>query len=355
MGQLPAGVTSFQDRHGKTRYRFRRGGLPARYLPGTPGTEEFERVYRDALAGVSRKPKRPPRFEARTLAAAWALVRASVDWKKLKPISQEQQSNVAERFLSMPIALGETQTFGQMPFAGLRRSHVKAILGRFESPHASEAILRLLRKLCLAALNSEWIENDPTFRVKFRAKLIGHRAWTDAELAQYEARWAIGTPQRTGYALALYSGQRRGDVAAMMWTAYDGAGIAVTQEKTGAPLWIPAHPQLKTILDPMNRMAPAILIGPHRHGYTRESFGNLMADAIAAAGLPDACRLHGLRKSAGRCLAEAGATTRMIMAVLGHKTLKEAEQYTRDVEQKKLAQAGIEQWAAPRPKLASIK
>ena len=72
-----------------------------------------------------------------------------------------------------------------------------------------------------------------------------------------------------------------------------------------------------------------------------------MHDAIAAAGLRD-CRLHGLRKSAGRCLAEAGASTRAIMAILGHKSLAEAEHYTREAEQRHLAQQGIDQWSRPR-------
>ena len=305
------------------------------------------------MAGAPKAPRRPPRFEPRTLAAAWAQVRASAEWRQLKPISQDQQTKVAERFLVMPIAEGEITTFGQMPIAGMTRGSVKAILARYERPHAAEAVLRLLRKLCLAALDLEWVDNDPTHRVKFRPKLIGHRAWTDAELQTYEAHWPMGTRQRLGYALALYTGQRRGDVAAMKPSAYDGTAIAVTQEKTEAPLWIPIHPELKAILDGTDLSGPAILTGPHGHGYTRESFGNLMADAIAAAGLADACRLHGLRKSAGRCLAEAGATTRQIMALLGHKTLKEAERYTRDAEQRLLAKQGIEHWAKPR--LAVLK
>jgi integrase len=353
MEDLPQFVSWYTDRHGKRRYRFRRPGEPSRALPGEPGSATFLKAYNDALAGVSKPARRGPRFEPRTIAAAWALVRASAEWKALKPISREQQTNVAERFLALPIASGETQTFGQMPFAGMKRAHVKAILGRYESPHAAEAVLRLLRKLTGAALDAEWIESDPTFRVKFRPKLKGHRAWTDAELATFEQRWPIGTRQRLAYVLALYTGQRRGDVAAMVPSAYDGAAIAVVQEKTGAPLWIPVHPQLKAVLDVTDLSGPAILMGVHGDRYTRESLGNLMAEAIEMAGLSAECRLHGLRKSAGRCLAEAGATTRMIMAILGHKTLKEAENYTRDVEQRKMAAAGIEQWA--KPKLAVVK
>src|SRR5258705_9644309 len=54
-----------------------------------------------------------------------------------------------------------------------------------------------------------------------------------------------------------------------------------------------------------------------------------LRDAITAAGLPLDCQPHGLRKAAGRRLAEAGCTAHEIMAVLGHKTLAEAERYTR--------------------------
>lgn len=353
---LPPFVSWYTDRHGKRRYRFRRKGEAAVSLPGQPGSDTFQAAYAKALAGqlpVRQTPSRRPRYQPRTLAAAWALVRSSIEWKQLKPISQAQQAAVAERFLAMRIAETEPETFGQMPFEGLRRAGIKKILARYDRPHAAEAVLRLLRKLCLAALDAEWIEHDPTHRIKFRPKLKGHRAWTDAELATFESRWPIGTPQRLGYALALYTGQRRSDVAAMTWTQIDGDAITVVQEKTDAPLVIPAHPELQAILEQTPRLAERVLVGAHKSGYTRESFGNLMAEAIEKARLPDDCRLHGLRKAAGRCLAEAGASTRQIMAVLGHKTIKEAENYTREAEQKRLARDGIAHWA--RPKLAVIK
>lgn len=347
--KLPPGVTTYPDRYGRARYRFRRKGLPDKTLPEQPGTDRFRAAYEEALAGASRAPKVQPR----TIGAAWIEVQATVEWRTLKPISQDQQRKVADRFLCMTIAPGATETFATMPFAGMKRGHVKKILGRYSNPHAAEAALRLLRKLAGAALDLDWIENDPTHRVKFRPKLIGHRAWTDTEMATFEARWPLGSKERTAYALALYVGHRRGDLAAARWDAFDGQGIVVVQEKTGAPLWIPAHPNLQAALAVVARDAEHIISGPQRRGYTAESLGNLMADAIEDAGLPEDCVLHGLRKSTGRCLAEAGATTRQIMAVLGHKTIKEAENYTRGAEQKKLAVAGIETWA--RPKLIAVK
>jgi enterobacteria phage integrase len=58
-----------------------------------------------------------------------------------------------------------------------------------------------------------------------------------------------------------------------------------------------------------------------------------MRNTIADAGLPLDCKPHGLRKAAGRLLAEAGATEKMIMSVLGHTTLAEAERYTEEADQ----------------------
>ena len=66
-----------------------------------------------------------------------------------------------------------------------------------------------------------------------------------------------------------------------------------------------------------------------------------MRDAITAAGLPLDCRPHGLRKAAGRQLAEAGCSANEIMSVLGHKTMAEAERYTREADQSKLATAAV--------------
>jgi integrase len=60
-----------------------------------------------------------------------------------------------------------------------------------------------------------------------------------------------------------------------------------------------------------------------------------MRDAISAAGLPLGCQPHGLRKTLGRLLADAGATAHDIMAALGHTTLAEAERYTREADRRR--------------------
>src|SRR5712675_2326136 len=49
-----------------------------------------------------------------------------------------------------------------------------------------------------------------------------------------------------------------------------------------------------------------------------------------AAGLPLDCKPHGLRKTLGRRLADAGVSAHDIMAALGHTTLAQAELYTKE-------------------------
>ena len=79
----------------------------------------------------------------------------------------------------------------------------------------------------------------------------------------------------------------------------------------------------------------------HGHPFTDAGFGNWFREACQAAGLPARCPFHGLRKAACRRGAEADWTVKQIAAWSGHKTLKEVERYTRDADQKKLAEAAM--------------
>ncbi len=123
----------------------------------------------------------------------------------------------------------------------------------------------------------------------------------------------------------------------MTWRDAAGSTIHVTQQKTGAKLAIPLHRDLRSILDAADRKHVAILVTEFGKPFTVDGYSQWLRAAITAAGLPLTCQPHGLRKAAGRRLAEAGCSAREIMSVLGHKTLAEAERYTRDADQAHLA------------------
>lgn len=142
------------------------------------------------------------------------------------------------------------------------------------------------------AVDRNWIESTPATRIK---KLAGghHRAWT-----RLEADHALaGLPEhlRRFVLLARYTGQRRGDLIVMPWSAYDGRGIRVVQEKTGVVLTVPCHPALKRELDCWRtpEAAGPILRNTRGTPWTDDVSMQLPA-ALRRLGLPAGLNVHGL-------------------------------------------------------------
>ena len=229
---------------------------------------------------------------------------------------------------------------GPRSVAGMQREHVKKLLAKFaDKPGTAHTMRKMLRVLIAFAIDAGMRTDDPT--VKIRAFRLGeHHTWTDEELAQFEARWPLGTRERTVFALLLYTGQRVGDVARMSWRDMAGGAFAVTQGKTGAELRIPVHPELAQALAVWPREHVSIVTWQGRP-YTPHGLGNLIDKAADAAGMPSRCVPHGLRKAAARRLAEAGCSTREIAAITGHASLREVERYTKAADQHRLASAAI--------------
>ena len=69
--------------------------------------------------------------------------------------------------------------------------------------------------------------------------------------------------------------------------------------------------------------------------FTVNGYSGFMRDAIRESGNGIGCRPHGLRKTFGRLLVDAGAMAHEIMAALGHLTLAEAERYTREADRRR--------------------
>ena len=63
---------------------------------------------------------------------------------------------------------------------------------------------------------------------------------------------------------------------------------------------------------------------------SEKGLGNMIRAAAREVGIEKSA--HGLRKSRGIALAEAGLSAHGIMAWLGHQTLKEAQHYTEEAD-----------------------
>ena len=205
---------------------------------------------------------------------------------------------------------------------------------------AATAFGRVAGSLFGWALDRGWIDHNPAARLRV---LPGGSlpAWSEQQIATALA----GLPEelRRVVVLALHTGQRRGDLCAMTWAAYDGATIRLRQAKTGVALVLPVHPDLKREMDAWKaeRTGVRILHSPRTGAWTGEHLSREMKRALTAIGLPARLNVHGLRKAAARRLAEAGATTHEIASVTGHRSLQMVQHYTTSADQERLAGAAI--------------
>lgn len=332
--KLPPFVECWRDRHGKIRVYFRQKKGPRIPLPASVGSDDFNAEYLAALSGniaMMRERRRPDKPDS--IAALITSYMRSASYLALR---QTTKAGYASR-----IEILRTK-HGHRTVSGLTRERiVTGILQPYaDRPGAALSILKMLRVLIRHAIDIGWLKHDPSLGIK-RPKTQEIRSWTDSEIATFEKRWPIGTKQRLALALLLYTGQRRSDVHRMTWPDVIGRTIRVVQQKTGHKLAIPIHQELLAALAAAERVHVTIINTEYGKPYTVDGFSDWMRDAITAAGLPLECQPHGLRKAAGRRLAEAGCTAHEIMAVLGHKTLAEAERYTRDADQSRLASGAI--------------
>ena len=325
----------YTDRHGIERIYFNRRGSPQEALPGPFGSPTFRAAYETALArsegraGPSEAPSLA-RTDEGTMADLIARYYQSLAFKTLSPITKTTYRYSIEKI---------REAHGDKPVSVLDRRGVKAQMAKLaDKPGAANNFLRYLRLLMGFAIEEGMRADDPTARVK-RLKVPGDgfRSWSEEEIKAFKDRHEIGTKARLALALLLFTAQRRCDVIRLGRKDIIGGRICLTQNKTGARLEIPVHPELEVILRDAPVGPATFLITGHGKSFTAAGFGNWFRDRAVEASLPLGCNAHGLRKAAARRLAEAGCTTREIMSITGHKTLGEIERYTRAVSQENLA------------------
>ena len=192
------------------------------------------------------------------------------------------------------------------------------------------------------AVDEGYRPDNPTTGIKrIKNKTDGFHTWTEEEIAQFEAHHPIGSKARLALGLLLYTAQRRSDVVRMGRQHVRGGVVHVRQQKTGAMLAIPMHPDLATIIDATPNDHLTYLTTSFGKPFTAAGFGNYFRECCNGAGLPKHCAAHGLRKAAYRRLAEAGCSANVIASISGHSTLAEVARYTKAADQQRMARDGI--------------
>ena len=333
-------VHSYRDRHGRWRYYFRRKGRTVP-LPAPPGSPQFVAAYNAALTETAKTA--PGAHSAPgTLDALRELYFSSAEFSNLASTTQREVRYVVENLCRTPNTKGEGKR-GDNPVKALESRHILAWRDKMkDTPGAANKMIRVVKAWLSFGVPRGFRLDNPARGIKM-LKIGSFRDWTDDELEQFERRWPLGSLERTGFALALYTAQRRADLVNMKWSAIAGDWIRVKQSKTGIVVELPIHPELAEALATwrLHAGSETILTGAKKRPLNPIYFGHIMAEAIEDAGLPNDCVLHGLRKSAARIVAELGGK---VGSMTGHITEQMEQQYSRRADQKRNAKAAVIAW-----------
>jgi integrase len=308
-----------------------RGGPRIQAEPGSP---EFIRLYQEAHASL-RKPK------LGTLMTLIAEFKASAEFQRLSPSS-------VRSYLSY-IKLIEDE-FGDLPLAALEdrrvRGEFKSWRDRFaNTPRKADYAWSTLSRILSFAKDRGLILSNPC---QGGGRLYSadrtDKLWRDEDVSAFLA--AAGSELALAMMLALWTGQRQGDLLRLPWSGYDGRCIRLRQSKTGRRITLPVGEPLRILLDRTARLGPMILTTSRGTPWTSDGFRASWRKACAKAGVTD-LTFHDIRGSAVVRLALADATVPQIATFTGHslrdvEAILDAHYLGRDVKLAEIAVMKLE-------------
>ena len=334
--QFP-GATPYKDRHGKRRWRYRKGGFSAE-LGTAYGSDEFVERYQAACDGYkTRGLSGAGKSIPGSLAALIASYYRSPSFLGLSDNTKRTYRGIIE-----PLRLKH----GAKKVSHLQRRHVIALISeKAETPSAANNFKKRLRQLMDHAIDLQWLNDNPVSNIKsYRISSQGFHTWDEGEIEQFLNVHKFGSLAHQAVTLMLYTGAARVDAVALGLGNIKNGRIEYRRQKTktrnGSLVSIPIHAKLAEVINECPPNTFTFLETTHGKSRSPNGLGNLMRRWCSEAGLPH-CSAHGLRKACARRLAEAGATANEIASVTGHKTLSEVQRYTDQADRADMADSAM--------------
>lgn len=310
--------------HARTRAK-----LPA-------GIPETDPAFIEAWAAEERKaPRKASKATTGTVAAACETFLASRSYLDLKPAYRA----IVRRHVEAIRVQGQKALI-----ADLAPRHISADLEPL-SPAVASARIKAWRKMTAFWAAKGITEADIAASVKRKPmpQTDGHLAWTDADVAAFRARWPIGTEQRKAFELLQWSGGRCVDAVRLgpQNVGPDGV-LSYVQSKTGKPAHVPwtcqafglEHQRADLMACIEDTRALVYLLTEYGKPRTAAGFSQWFAAAARSAGLQRKTA-HGLRKYRMIQMAENGLSILVMQAWVGHTTMEEVEEYTRQANRRR--------------------
>ena len=309
---------------------YRRDGMRQR-VEGKAGTPEFLENYNRIHAAFEAEPRTgaaPGTFASLIMAYL-----SSPEYMELGERAKQEYRSYLDQM---------RERFGHLSYRSMSR---RFVIGYRDSmaatPSKANHAIKVLRLLLSYATDRELIKTNPAGRVKKLKTGDGWQSWPEPALERFHEEGDGAA--RVAFMLALYTGQRKGDVLAMRWSDITDGGIRVKQAKTGAELFIPIHPTLAAELARVEKRGLAIVGRQDGRPYTDGGFNAVWRREKARLGL-SGVQFHGLRKNAVAALYEAQCTPQHVQAITGHASLEMVAHYGKGARQKVLATQAMNRW-----------
>ena len=339
-------VTSYPDRHGKLRYRFRKTGLPVHHFKSEFGTEEFFRELAEARGGaitVSSGDAIP--FSMDDLARRMF---RSPKWLTSKDSTQYTYRRIIERYLDRTGKNG--RRYGSYPAklatVGGLETHIAELAA---TPGSANNLRKALKRMFNYAVKLGWMDHNPAALTDGFKSGEGWHTWTDEEIARFRAHWPYGTMARLTLELAINTTARRcnlarierDDLVAGRWEVAhvkdnNETSVRITAEAKLAIKALPAAP------------IRFLIVSERGTPFTVEGLGNRFRKWANDAGCPGS--LHGIRKGVSRQLAESGATDAQGQSITGQKKDKTFAHYRAKANRKTMADDAMDKLDAAKAK-----
>jgi len=194
------------------------------------------------------------------------------------------------------------------------------------------------------------VNANPVPGFEYQGTVKGRPAWTDKQVAAFEARWPVGTEARLAFAFARYAMLRRSDIrqmgpavfaspGRMIWTEAKNGSSTMPGKKAPKPKHrdIPQHPELMKVVARYRWTNRPYYIGGRADPsamINHDSFGRLWKEWLTAAGLPTTLGVHGVRKWCARRLLASGECTKAdIQKMGGWSKMDMVDLYTKGIDE----------------------
>jgi integrase len=280
-----------------------KGGPP---LHGEPGTPEFMASYNEAVA----RKVTPPRGKLLSVLQGY---QESEDFLGLAPRSRTDYVG--------KIKLIE-KSFGDFPLSAMTDVRTRGIFKTWRerlavsSRRQADYSWVVLARVLSWGVDRGLVAANPCARGgRLYRGSRAEKIWTAADEAAFLER--APAHLHLPLLLALWTGQRQGDLLRLPWSAYDGRHIRLRQSKGGVRVVIKVGAPLKAVLDATPKRSPIILTTSDGKPWTPDGFRASWGKACKVAGVVGVT-FHDLRGTAVTRLALAGCTEAEIATITGH-------------------------------------